>query len=240
MKEETTATKQSYQKVSGYVDVGLRSYMLKVFSYMSVGLGLTAGVALFVSMSPTLMKLIFAAPMIFWGLSLASFGLAIYLMARINTLPPATAKMYFFTYAGLLGISLSSIFLMYSTVSIASAFFAASSMFLGMVIYGYTTGRDLTNFGSFLFMGLIGLIVASIINIFTRSPIMDLVISAIGVIIFTGLTAYDTQVIKSYYLESDESDVRERKAIMGALKLYLDFINLFLYLLRFLNSTRSR
>lgn len=233
MKEESVA-KQSYQKVSGYVDIGLRKYMLNVFSYMSVGLGITAVIAYFVSSSPAIIAFLFSSRLVFWVIALAPLALSVYLIARISHITSSTAKMLFFTYAALLGLSLSSIFLVYSSMSIAYTFFATSSMFLSMVIYGYTTGRDLTNFGSFLFMGLIGLIIASIINIFTHSPIISLVISAIGVIIFTGLTAYDTQVIKSYYLDSDASDVSEKKAIIGALRLYLDFINLFLYLLRFL------
>jgi FtsH-binding integral membrane protein len=149
---------------------------------------------------------------------------------------PEKAKALFFGYAAILGLSLSSIFFVYSTFSIAYTFFVTASMFLSMVIYGYVTKKDLTNFGSFLMMGLIGLIIASIVNMFMRSSATSLVISAIGVIVFTGLTAYDTQIIKSYYIDSDSSATSEKKAIIGAMRLYLDFVNLFLYLLRFLGN----
>ena len=243
MKKETVttneATKASYKRVGQYIDVGLRSYMLKVFSYMSVGLGLTAMVAYLVSISPSLVNVLYSNPLLLLMVAIAPLGLSIYLMSRISKIPPSTARTIFFVYAGLLGVALSSVFLVHTTATIATAFFVTSSMFLAMVIYGYTTGRDLTNVGAFMIMGLFGIIVASLINFFTRSPIMELAISVIGVIIFTGLTAYDTQKIKSYYLESDDSDISEKKAIIGALHLYLDFINLFLFILRLLNS-RSR
>ena len=227
---------QSYQKVAEVVDAGLRQYMLSVFSYMSGGLAVTALVAYFASKSPAFISLLFSSSLLFWLVVLAPLGIAIYLITKISRISPEKAKTLFFGYAAILGLSLSSIFFFYSTASIAHTFFVTSSMFLSMVIYGYVTKRDLTSFGSFLIMGLIGLIIASIVNIFTRSPVAHLVISAIGVIVFTGLTAYDTQMIKSYYMESDSYVISEKKAIIGAFKLYLDFINLFLYLLRFLGG----
>ncbi|MBQ7674283.1 MAG: Bax inhibitor-1/YccA family protein [Alphaproteobacteria bacterium] len=231
-------TSSSYSKVAQLVDAGLRDYMRTVFAYMSGGLAITALVAYFASTSSDFMHFLFSSSLVFWIVALAPLGISLYLVGKISSIPVSTARTLFFVYSGVLGLSLSSIFLVYSHQSIATTFFVASSMFLGMVIYGYATERDLTNFGSFLFMGLIGLIIASIVNIFMKSGVASLVISAIGVVVFTGLTAFDAQVIKSYYLESDSSEISEKKAVLGALNLYLDFINLFLYLLRFLGSER--
>jgi FtsH-binding integral membrane protein len=233
MRKEST---QSYQRVANLIDVGLRKYMLSVFSYMSAGLAVTAFISYIVSMSTAFMVFLFSAPLLKWSIILAPIGIVMYLSAKISSISINTAKVLFFLYASLLGVSLSAIFLVYSGMSIAYTFFVTSSMFLAMVVYGYTTGKDLTGFGSFLFMGLIGLIIAGVVNIFMQSHITSLVISAIGVIIFTGLTAYDVQVIKSYYLDSDSNDINEKKAIIGAMKLYMDFINLFLHLLRFLGN----
>lgn len=231
-------TKQSYEKVAGYIDVGLRKYMLNVFSYMSAGLGLTALVSYFLASTGAIYA-IFSNPLLYWASILAPFGLAMYLIVRISSIQESTARTVFFAYAGLLGISMSSIFVIYTAMSIATTFFTTSAMFLSMVIYGYATDKDLTSFGSFLFMGLIGLIIASIINIFIGSTVMHLVISAIGVIIFTGLTAFDAQKIKGYYLESDSPEISGKKAVIGALQLYLDFVNLFMYLIRFLGVRSS-
>lgn len=231
-------TRQSYEKVAEYIDAGLRQYMLNVFSYMSAGLGLTALVAYFLAATGAVYA-VFSNPLLYWISVLAPFGLAMYLIMRISSIEQSTARTMFFAYAVLLGVSMSSIFVLYSAMSIASTFFTTSAMFLSMVIYGYATDKDLTSFGSFLFMGLIGLIIASIFNIFIGSTVMNLVISAIGVIIFTGLTAFDVQKIKGYYLESDSSEVSGKKAMIGALQLYLDFVNLFLYLIRFLGMRSS-
>jgi FtsH-binding integral membrane protein len=183
------------------------------------------------------MAFVFSGPT-FWIVALAPLGVALYLRVKIASLSPGTAAVLFLVYAGLLGLSLSSLFIIYSVDSIVYTFFVASSIFLSMVVYGYITEKDLTSLGSFLFMGLIGLIIAGVVNIFMQNPIMHLVLGAIGVIVFTGLTAYDAQVIKSYYLESDSADIGEKKAIIGAMNLYLDFVNLFLYLLRFLGSRK--
>lgn len=229
---------QSYQSVANAIDAGLRQYMLNVFSYMSAGLAVTAVVAYVASTSAAFMSFLLSSQLVFLLIALAPLGISLYLFSRISSMSPGNAKALFFGYAAILGLSLSSIFAVYSTFSIAYTFFVASSMFLSMVVYGYVTKKDLTSWGSFLMMGLIGLIIASVVNMFMRSPITSLVISAIGVIIFTGLTAYDTQVIKSYYTESDSEGVSEKKAIIGALKLYLDFINLFLSLLRFLGDRK--
>ncbi|MBR1735110.1 MAG: Bax inhibitor-1/YccA family protein [Alphaproteobacteria bacterium] len=235
MNKESTS---SYSEVSQLVDVGLREYMRTVFAYMSGGLAITALVAYFASVSVGFMNLLFSSRVFFWFLVLSPLALSIYLIGKISSISASTARTLFFAYSGLLGLSLSSIFVAYTYESIATTFFVTSSMFLGMVIYGYATNKDLTSFGSFLFMGLIGLIIAGFVNLFIKSSMASLVISAVGVVVFTGLTAYDSQMIKSYYLNSDSSEVSEKKAVIGALNLYLDFINLFLYLLRFLGNSR--
>lgn len=232
-------SKSFYDGVTNSIDVGLRKYMLNVFSYMSFGLFLTAVVSFFVGTSPSLKAIFFSSPIAMIFLFLVPLGIAIYLNVRIAKISVDTARMLFMLYATLIGVSLSAIFVIYSGASIATAFFVTSSMFLSMVIYGYSTGKDLTNVGSFLMMGLFGIIIASVINIFLRSSVMEFVISFLGVIIFTGLTAYDTQVIKSYYYESDSEEVSSKKAIIGAFRLYLDFINLFVYILRFIGVKKD-
>jgi FtsH-binding integral membrane protein len=206
---------------------------------MSGGLAVTALIAYIAGTSQAFKSFLFSSHLAFWIIVLAPLGIAFYLITKISSISPEKAKSLFFGYAAMLGLSLSSVFFLYSGVSIAHTFFVTSSMFLSMVIYGYVTKKDLTSFGSFLIMGLIGLIIASIVNIFMKSSVTSLVISAIGVIVFTGLTAYDTQVIKSYYTEADSEDVSQKKAIIGAFRLYLDFINLFLHLLRFFGRVRD-
>lgn len=228
-----------YKDAASVVDAGLRQYMLNVFSYMSAGLAVTALVSYFVSTSPSLMAFLFYNPVVFWIVALVPLGLSIYLAARVDRMSSDTARMLFFAYAFCLGISLSSIFVVYSGISIVSSFFVTASMFLAMVIYGYATDKDLSGMGSVLMMGLIGIICASIVNMFVSSSTFALVVSLIGVVIFTGLTAYDAQIIKSYYFEADTVELSEKKAILGALRLYLDFINLFLNMLRLLGYRRD-
>ncbi|MDR2766358.1 MAG: Bax inhibitor-1/YccA family protein [Holosporaceae bacterium] len=221
------------------LDVGLRRYMLNVFFQMSLGLIVTAVVGLGISNSTTFMTLLFSTSLVPLALFVVPFGISIYLTARISSISSNRARTLFLVFASCLGASLSSIFLVYTDASIVYTFFVTSSMFLSMVVYGYVTEKDLTGVGSFLIMGLFGVIIAGLVNLFTRSSAADFVISVIGVVVFTGLTAYDAQVIKSYYLNSDSPEVNEKKAIFGALRLYLDFINLFLYALRFLGNRRS-
>jgi FtsH-binding integral membrane protein len=235
MKEKVSSF---YRDAATTVDVGLRKYMLSVFAYMSAGLALTALVAYFTSLSEGFM-VILSNPFILWIIALAPLGISIYLTAKLSSISVEKARALFLIYAASLGISLSLIFNIYSGVSIVSTFFVTSSMFLSMVIYGYVTERDLTGMGSFLIMCLIGLIISSIVNMFIYNSTFSLIVSMIGVIVFTGLTAYDTQIIKSYYFDSDTEEISEKKAIFGALRLYLDFINLFLYILRFA-GTRKR
>ncbi len=219
------------------LDQGLRSYMLGIYNYMALGLGLTGLVATLVASSPALLQAIYGTPLQY-VVMLAPVGLVFFLSFRLHTLQASTAQMLFWAYAGLMGLSLSWIFLLYTGASVAKVFFVTAGTFGAMSLYGYTTQRDLTGMGSFLLMGLIGLILASLVNIFLKSSAFEFVISVIGVLIFTGLTAYDTQVIKSEYIEGDDREIMMKKSIMGALRLYLDFINLFLHLLRFLGDRR--
>jgi FtsH-binding integral membrane protein len=217
------------------VDAGLRAYMLRVYNYMASALALTGIVALAVSSSPALMQTIFGS-----GLGivvmLAPVGLVLFLSFGINKMSLTTAQAVFWIYAALMGVSLSSIFLAYTGESIARTFFITAGTFAGMSLYGYTTKKDLSGWGSFLFMGLIGIIIASVVNLFLHSSALQFVVSAAGVLIFTGLTAYDTQRIKESYYEGDGAVVAGKKAVFGALQLYLDFINLFIMLLRFFGN----
>jgi FtsH-binding integral membrane protein len=224
---------------AGY-DEGLRSYMLSIYNYMASGVLLTGLVAVLFAMgSPSLAERIFLAPgFMKWIVMFAPFGLVMWLSFGINKLSEGSAKAIFWVYAALMGASLSTIFLAYTGASIASTFFATAAGFGALSIYGYTTKRDLSGFGKFLLMGLVGLVIASIINVFTRSSTADLIISIIGVFLFAGLTVYDTQKIKNMYWQVQGSDFQGKAVVMGALTLYLDFINLFLFLLRFMGDRR--
>ena len=236
--ELRTQTMTRAEAEAAEIDVGLREYMLKVYNYMASGLALTGIVAYGVSTSEAAMQVIFGGGMLFWVIALAPLGLVFYLSARINSMQASTAQTLFWAYAGLMGLSLSFIFIVYTGTSVARVFFITAGTFAGMSLYGYTTKRDLTGWGSFLFMGLIGVIIASVVNMFLQSTVMHFVISVIGVLVFVGLTAYDTQAIKNMYSESDSDEVYSKKAVMGALRLYLDFINLFILLLQLFGSRR--
>jgi uncharacterized protein len=230
------------------IDAGLRAYMIRVYNYMASGVALTGIVAWLAFQAAVIdtgsgLQLtsfghaIFQSPLM-WVLVLAPLGLVFALSFGINRLSPGTALTLFFVYAGLLGLSLASIFLVYTGTSISRVFFISAATFGAMSLWGYTTQRDLTGFGSFLFMGLIGIIIASLVNIFLKSSGLDWAISVIGVLVFVGLTAYDTQRIKNMYSDMDDGTVAGRKAVMGALSLYLDFINLFLMMLRLFGDRR--
>ena len=212
------------------IDEGLRQYMLRVYNYMASGLALTGIVAFVVAQNEALLQVIYGTPLI-WVVFLAPIGLVLLLRARINRMSATAVQAIFWIFATLMGISLASIFLVYEMPSIARVFFITAGAFGAMSLYGYTTKRDLTGWGSFLFMGLIGIIIASVVNIFMVSSALHFAISVIGVLVFTGLTAYDTQKIKEMYAESDSTAIASKKSIMGALRLYLDFINLFIMLL---------
>jgi FtsH-binding integral membrane protein len=227
-------------EVGTSTDEGLRAYMLSVYNYMASGVLLTGIIAVLFAMgSPSLAEQIFLAPgFMKWVVMLAPVGLVMWLSFGINKLSEGSAKAIFWVYAALMGASLSTIFLAYTGASIASTFFATAAGFGALSIYGYTTKRDLSGFGKFLLMGLVGLIIASIINVFTRSSTADLIISIIGVFLFAGLTVYDTQKIKNMYWQVQGSEFQGKAVVMGALTLYLDFINLFLFLLRFMGDRR--
>jgi FtsH-binding integral membrane protein len=220
------------------IDEGLRSYMLSVYNYMGLGLALTGLVAFFVASSPAIYQPIFGTPLK-WVVMLAPLGFVFFLSAKIQTMSVSAAQTTFWLFAAVMGLSLASIFLVFTGASIARVFFITAGTFGAMSLYGYTTKRDLTAWGSFLFMGLIGVIIASLVNIFVASSALQFAISVIGVIVFVGLTAYDTQQIKAMYYELDASDVMAKKTIMGALRLYLDFINLFIMLLQLFGQSRN-
>ena len=238
------------QQSSVVMDEGLRAYMLKVYNYMATGILLTGIVALLTfkmsvvtNESGSIVGLTSMGNAIYmsglkWLVMLAPLGIVFYMSARINKMSASSAQTTFWAFASLMGLSLSSILLVYTGMSVTRVFFICSATFGAMSIYGYTTKRDLTKLGSFLMMGLIGIIIASIVNIFMKSSMMYFVISILGVLIFVGLTAYDTQKIKNMYAVSDTGELMGKKAVMGALTLYLDFINLFIMLLRLFGQRR--
>jgi len=219
------------------IDVGLRQYMLRIYNYMASGLALT-GIVAYVAAASGFYHSIAGTPLL-WVVMLAPLGLVFWLSAGINRMSASTAQLLFWVYAGLMGLSLAGIFLVFTGASIARVFFITAGTFAAMSLYGYTTQRDLTQFGSFLFMGLIGIVIASLVNIFIASSALQFAISVIGVIVFVGLTAWDTQRIKEMYVEYDDGQMAGKKAIMGALTLYLDFINLFVMLLQLFGQRRD-
>ena len=218
------------------VDVGLRQYMLRVYNYMATGLALTGTVAVLAVYSG-LYQAIYTTPL-FWVVLLAPLGLVLLLGFRVQKMSLGAVQVTFWSYAALIGLSLAGIFLVYTGASIARVFFITGATFAAMSLYGYTTRADLTRFGSFLFMGLIGIIIASLVNIFIASSALQFAISVIGVVVFVGLTAYDTQRIKEIYREGEDEVVAGKKAVMGALQLYLDFINLFVLMLQLFGDRR--
>jgi FtsH-binding integral membrane protein len=217
------------------IDQGLRSYMLGVYNYMAIGVALTGIVSYFVSATPALYNAVFGSGL-YWVAIFAPVGLVLLLSFGINRMSAATAQGVFWLYAALNGVSLAVIFMIYPIGDIARVFLISAAAFGALSLYGYTTPRSLSAWGSFLFMGLIGIVLAMVVNIFLQSSAMDFAISVIGVLVFAGLTAYDTQQIKEMYYEGDDGDTMGKKSIMGALRLYLDFINLFLMLLRLFSS----
>jgi uncharacterized protein len=219
------------------IDVGLRDYMLRIYNYMASGLALTGIVAYVAAMGgrDSFIAHIYNTPLM-WLIILAPLGLVMLLSFGINRMSAPAAQGVYWLYAGLMGLSMSTIFLVYTGSSIARVFFITAGTFAAMSLYGYTTKRDLSQFGSFLFMGLIGIIIASLVNLFIASSALQFAICVIGVIVFVGLTAYDTQSIKEMYFEGDGADIAGKKAVMGALRLYLDFINLFMMLLRLMGN----
>jgi FtsH-binding integral membrane protein len=246
--KQTSTTRSSASEA--IIDEGLRAYMLKVYNYMGSGVLLTGVIALMffkmavvTSNGGEIIGLTNFGNSIYnsglkWVIMLAPLAVVFYMSFGIAKMSAAKAQTTFWVFAALMGASLSSIFLMYTGASITRVFFITAGTFGAMSIYGYTTKKDLTKLGSFLMMGLFGIIIASVVNIFMKSTMMYFVISILGVLIFVGLTAYDTQKIKNMYMASDSGELMGKKAVMGALTLYLDFINLFIMLLRLFGQRR--
>lgn len=229
------------------VDLGLRAYMLGVYNYMTVALGVTGLFAYgtkMLSLGTTeagqiyltgFGQLLFTTPLK-WVVALAPLGMVFWLSARMHAMSYQKAQKLFFVFAALMGMSLSSLLMVYTGESVARAFFITAGAFAGLSLYGYTTKRDLAPMGAFLVMGVIGLILAMVVNMFVQSQGFELMISVVGVLIFAGLTAWDTQKIKSMYMVSDSHEIAQKKSIHGALALYLDFINMFILLLRLIGN----
>jgi FtsH-binding integral membrane protein len=225
------------------VQVRVNSFVRSVYNWMSIGLGITGVVAYGVANSPGVIEVIFGSPLVFFGLIIAQLAMVFMISSRIQRMQASTATMMFIVYSALNGATLSSIFLAYAQSAITSTFFVCAATFTACSVYGWTTRRDLTTMGGFLTMGLIGIVIASVVNMFVQSGAVSAIVSYVGVLVFVGLTAYDTQDIKNMALSQpdalDASAVR-KGAILGALKLYLDFINLFLMLLRIFGSGRDK
>ena len=217
-------------------DAGLRSYMLSVYNYMASGVLLTGIVALLFARSDAAQAILFGPGILKYVIMFAPLAFVMVLSFGINRLSTSTAQLLFWAFATVMGLSMASIFFVFTGTSIAQTFFATAAAFMGLSLYGYTTKRDLSAFGTFLVMGVVGLLVAMLINMFVQSSAMQLVISFIGVLLFAGLTAYDTQRIKSLYFQVAGSDMVGKTVIMGALSLYLDFVNMFTFLLQFMGS----
>ncbi len=234
------------------VDEGLRAYMLRIYNYMTAGVLLTGITALLVFRVPALQELFYnivmtpTGPVIAgmtglgWLVTFAPLGFVLVMSFGINKLSSGTAQVLFWSFAGVMGLSLSSVLFVYTGASVARTFFITAAAFGALSLYGYTTKRDLSAFGKFLFMGLIGILIAMVVNFFVQSSMMDFIVSILGVLIFAGLTAYDTQRLKNlYYTVAGNGEATAKAAVMGALSLYLDFINMFLFLLRFLGASRN-
>jgi hypothetical protein len=223
--------------VSAQIEAGLHAHMQRVYGYMAGGLGLT-GIVAYAAAASGFYQAIAATPLI-WLVMLAPLGFVLALSFGIQRMSTETAMALFWIYAAVMGLSLGSIFLAFTGESIARVFFITAATYGAMSLYGYTTRSDLSRFGSFLLMGLIGIVIASLVNIFVGSSALQFAISIIGVIVFVGLTAYDTQRIKEMYLESDTAEIAGKKAVIGALALYLDFINLFMIFLQLFGHRRE-
>ncbi len=245
MANNSTIRRAGSATLGAEIDAGLRTHMNKVYGLMSIAMAVTGAVAYGFGSTPALISLLInmetgSMNPLGWVVMFAPLGMVMFFGAAVNRLSQAGAQLFFYTFAALMGLSISWIFMVYTDVSIVKTFLVTSIAFASLSLYGYTTKKDISAWGSFLIMGLIGLIVAMIVNIFMQSAALDFAISGIGVLIFAGLTAYDTQKIKTMYLQANQGGaaVAEtgKMAIHGALTLYLDFINLFMFLLRFMGS----
>jgi FtsH-binding integral membrane protein len=247
------ATARGYGADQAAIDAGLRAHMIRVYNYMAGAVALTgivswltyqtAGGDAIRVVGGKIMGLTPFGQLVMGGyaplvLMLAAFGLVMFISIRIDRLQYTTAMGLFMLYSALLGVALSTIFVQYTGVSITRVFFISAASFGALSLYGYTTQRDLSAWGSFLFMGMIGIVIASLVNIFLASSMLQFVISVVGVLVFAGLTAYDTQQIKEMYDVNDDGTVAGRKAVIGALRLYLDFLNMFLMLLQLFGDRR--
>ena len=221
---------------SAAVDAGLRAHMLSVYNYMTSGVLLTGIIALVAARTGVAQQIFFESGILKWVVILAPLAMVFLLMARVSRMSMGGLQAFYWSFAAVMGLSMSLIPLIYTGTSIATAFFATSAAFASLSLWGYTTKKDLSGFGTFLIMGVVGLIVASLLNLFIRSDAMSMMISFIGVLLFAGLTAYDTQKIKSIYFQVQGSDMLGKHAILGALTLYLDFINMFQFLLSLLGN----
>ena len=220
------------------IDVGLRQHMLRVYNYMASGLLLTGIVAYAVANTPAVFNAIFGTPLA-WVVMLAPLGFVFFLSLRLDRIKASTAQALFWAFAAVMGLSLATIFVAFTGASVARVFFITAGTFAAMSLYGYTTRKSLANWGSFLFMGLIGIVIAGLVNMFIHSTQLQMIISVVGVLVFVGLTAYDTQRIKEEYSEYHDRETAGKLAIWGALRLYLDFINLFMMLLQLLGNRRD-
>ncbi|MBU3948112.1 MAG: Bax inhibitor-1/YccA family protein [Proteobacteria bacterium] len=232
---------QSYPLKGTQTQILVNEFIRSVYNWMGIGLALTGAIAYYVSNDAGLQSLIFGNKLVFFGLIIAELALVFTISARVNKMKASTATSMFIIYAALNGATLSAIFLIYTASSITSTFFVCAATFIACSIYGMITKRDLTSMGGFMTMGLIGIIIASVVNLFIKSSAMSMIISYIGVIVFVGLTAYDTQKLKHMAMTQPsglEAGVIRKGAILGALSLYLDFINLFLMLLRIMGDRR--
>lgn len=239
MKDYTKQTPEATQDSTVGFDAGLRSYMVGVYKNMGLALFISGLCAYFAGTSEAYITTVFSNKILYWGIALSPLALVIFLGVKINSLKYGTAKIVFLVFSVLMGLSLASIFMIYTEASIFKMFLVTSGTFAGMSLYGYTTKRDLTGFGSFLIMGVIGIFIAMIVNYFLQSSILEFAISVIGVFIFIGLTAYDTQRIKNMYFQlAGQGEALKKAALMGALSLYLDFINLMIMMLRLFGERR--
>jgi len=220
------------------IDAGLRQYMLSIYNYMTIALVITGLVAFAISQSPAAIAAIYGSPLK-WVVMLAPLGFVFFFRARLHVMSPSNAQLVFWAFAASMGLSISWIFLAYTGTSIARVFFVTAATFAGTSLYGYTTRADLSRMGSFMIMGLWGIVIASLVNIFLGSSGLQFAISVIGVIVFTGLTAWNTQQLKELYADSYDRDSLSRIAILGALQLYLDFLNLFMMLLQLIGQNRD-
>lgn len=243
MVDRNTYYSSAPSKSAAEIDEGLRAYMLTVYNYMASALALTGLAAYVTANTPALLSMLYtqqgnmlAPTMLGYIVMFSPLAFVLAISFGVNKMKSSTLQMVFWGFAVVMGLSLSNILLMYTGTSVAKTFFVTSAAFGSLSLYGYTTKRNLTGMGSFLIMGLFGIIIASVVNMFLQSSGMEFIISVLGVLIFAGLTAYDTQRIKLMYLESDGNEMASKKAIMGALSLYLDFINMFLFLLRFMGN----